>query len=74
MGFPVNALHNAVTQAKQEAEAQRRRADRLAARNRRLTLHLAWAITALFGVAGGMLGLGLVLGYAAATGLIGLVR
>jgi hypothetical protein len=74
MGWASNAYRNAAAQQRQEAEAQRRRADKLAARNRALQALTAWLLVAVIGVGAALGLLGLVLGYAIGVGLIGLVR
>jgi hypothetical protein len=73
MGWPINAHRNAAVQALQQAEAQRRRADQLAVRNRRLRAATATSMAILVSASLLLLSLGLLLGYAAGTGLIGLV-
>lgn len=70
MGWPVYALRNAAIQGRQEAEAQQRRADRLAARNRRLRATTAGALAVAGTVGLAMLAIGVLLGYAVGTGLL----
>jgi fatty acid desaturase len=73
MGWPSGAHWNAANQARQELDAQRRRNERLAQRNRRLVAALAasWMTVAIIGLV--LLALGLLFGYAVGVGLIGLV-
>jgi len=73
MGWPINAHRNLAIQARQQAEAQRRRADQLAARNRRLRAVTSGALAILGSASLVLLSLGLLLGYAAGSGLIGVI-
>lgn len=69
-GWPVYAIQNAAVQARQQAEAQRRRAEALARRNRRLRATTAGAL-AISGTVGlTLLAIGLVLGFAIGSGLL----
>jgi hypothetical protein len=73
MGYRANAAINATTQALQLAEGQRRRADQLARRCRRLRSVTAMALTvSVVGMAAAF-ALGILLGYGFGSGLIGLV-
>lgn len=72
-GWPTYAIQNAAIQARQEGERQRRRAEALARRNRRLRAHLAigagaLAISGTVGLT--LLAIGLVLGFAIGSGLL----
>jgi fructose-1,6-bisphosphatase/inositol monophosphatase family enzyme len=73
MGFRANAAINATNQALQEAEGQRRRADQLARRCRRLRSVTAAALTATVVGMGAAFALGGIVGYAFGAGLLGLV-
>jgi hypothetical protein len=74
MGFRANAAINATTQALQQAEAHRRRADQLAVRNRRLRAVTASALAATVIGMVAMLAVGVLIGYSVGVGLIGAVR
>jgi hypothetical protein len=70
MGWPTYAIRNAAVQARQEGERQRRRAEALARRNRRLRATTAGAL-AISGTVGlTLLAIGLVLGFAIGSGLL----
>jgi hypothetical protein len=71
MGFRANAAINATTQALQEAEAQRRRAEQLERRNRRLrsAASMSWALFVTVAVTAAAIGL--VIGYSVGVGLLG---
>jgi hypothetical protein len=74
MGFRANAAINATNQALQVAEGQRRRADQLARRCRRLRAVTAGALAiSVVGMAAAF-ALGALFGYGLGSGLIGLVR
>lgn len=69
-GWPTYAIQNAAIQARQEGERQRRRAEALARRNRRLRATTAGAL-AISGTVGlTLLAIGLVLGFAIGSGLL----
>jgi hypothetical protein len=74
MGFRANAAINATNQAKQEAEGQRRRADQLARRCRRLRSVAAWALAATITGMLAAFGLGLLFGYSLGSGLLAVIR
>jgi hypothetical protein len=73
MGYRANAAINATNQALQLAEGQRRRADQLARRCRRLRSVTAMALTATVAGMAAAFALGGLLGYGLGSGLIGLV-
>lgn len=73
-GWPIYSFQNAANQARQEAEGQRRRADQLARRCRRLRAVAAWSLTCTIVGMAASFGLGILLGYGFGSGLIGLVR
>jgi hypothetical protein len=70
MGWPIYAHTNASIQARQEADAQRRRADQLARRCRRLRSVTAAALTATVVGMAAAFALGILLGYGLGSGLI----
>jgi hypothetical protein len=74
MGWPIYSFQNQANQARQEAEGQRRRADQLARRCRRLRSVTAAALTATVVGMAAAFALGVLLGYGFGSGLIGLVR
>jgi hypothetical protein len=72
-GWPIAAHTNIAIQARQEAEGQRRRADQLARRCRRLRAVTAMALTATVAGMAAAFALGALFGYGLGSGLIGLV-
>jgi hypothetical protein len=74
MGWPIYSHTNIANQARQEAEGQRRRADQLARRCRRLRSVTAMALAATVTGMAAAFALGGLLGYGLGAGLIGLVR
>jgi hypothetical protein len=74
LGWPLPAYRNLAVQARQEADRQRLRADRLAAANRRLVAWSAVALTFGTAIGAGLALLALVIGYAVGVGLVSLVR
>jgi len=73
-GWPIYSFQNAANQARQEAEGQRRRADQLAGRCRRLRAVAAWALTCTVAGMAAAFALGALFGYGLGSGLIGLLR
>jgi hypothetical protein len=74
MGWPLAAHVNVAVQARQEAEAQRRRADQLERRNRRLrsAAGMSWALFVTVAITAAAAGA--VVGYSIGVGLLGLIR
>lgn len=70
MGWRLNAAINATSQARQQAEAQRRRADQLAIRNRQLRATTTGALAIVGTASLAMLALGVLLGFAIGSGLL----
>jgi hypothetical protein len=73
MGWPIYSFQNQANQARQEAEGQRRRADQLARRCRRLRSVAAVALTCTVVGMAAAFALGSIVGYAFGAGLLGLV-
>jgi hypothetical protein len=74
MGWPIYSYQNAANQAKQEAEGQRRRADQLARRCRRLRSVTASALAVSVVGMTAAFALGILLGYGFGSGLLGIIR
>lgn len=74
MGWPLAAHVNIAVQARQQAEVQRRRAEQLERRNRRLrsAAGMSWALFVTVAVTAAAIGA--VVGYSVGTGLLGFVR
>jgi hypothetical protein len=70
MGWPIYSFQNAANQARQEAEGQRRRADQLARRCRRLRSVTAAALTCTVVGMAAAFALGGLFGYGLGSGLI----
>jgi hypothetical protein len=73
MGWPIYSYQNAALQANQVAEGQRRRADQLARRCRRLRSVTAMALTCTVVGMAAAFALGGIVGYAFGAGLLGWV-
>jgi hypothetical protein len=72
-GWPIYSHTNIAIQARQEAEGQRRRADQLARRCRRLRSVTAAALACTVVGMAAAFALGGIVGYAFGAGLLGLV-